>query len=304
MKRARGLAPAPVVLLAVSVSWALAQSNPQARILGHIRDHLQARQPVEITKLYNNFTKPEEREALNKLYSDFFRIPMFIARYQEKFSSPPSLKVIAQQFSLQNSEEADTLLRIMEADPRVPNFIVRNPKTGEITHVDVQMIRRDPRFGSSAGHRLAGWQEEPAPAFDLAQLASPSRITSARLEGKVVLLYVWFTGCPPCMKEAPALVGLQQEFGPRGFTVLGANADAVLGLGTSEAAQRRYLQAEQISFPVVRWTRESDQAYGRISIYPTLFLIDRQGKIAGHWVGYTAPAKLRQIVAKVLENQP
>ena len=83
-------------------------------------------------------------------------------------------------------------------------------------------------------------------------------------------------------KEAPALVSLQREFGPQGFTVLGANADAMLGLGTSEEAQRRYIQEENISFPVVRWTLEADGAYGRISIYPALFLIDRQGIVAGH----------------------
>lgn len=305
MKRALRLAFVLVTLLGLGVSWALAQSDPQARILSYIRAHLKAGQPVEITELYNNvFTKPDERQALNKLYNDFFRIPMFIVRYQEKFSTPPSLKTIAQQFALQTPEEADTLLRIMESDPRVPKFITRSPKTGEITHVDIEMIRADPRFGPTAAHRLSGWQGATAPAFDLAQLDAASHIKSADLDGKVILLYVWFTGCPPCMKEAPAMVSLQREFGPRGFTVLGANADAILGLGTSEEAHRRYLQEENISFPVGRWTRDADRAYGRISIYPTLFLIDREGIIAGHWVGYTSPAELRQAVAKAVAEQP
>jgi thiol-disulfide isomerase/thioredoxin len=304
LKQALRLALVTVTLLGLGVSWAFAQSDPQARILSYIRDHLKAGQPVEVTELYNNvFTKPDERQALNKLYDDFFRIPMFIVQYQEKFSTPPSLKVIAQQFALQSPEEADTLLRIMESDPRVPKFIVRNPKTGEITHVDIEMIRSDPRFGPAAAHRLGGWQGAPAPAFDLAQLDVPSHITTANLAGKVTLLYVWFTGCPPCVKEAPALVSLQGEFGPQGFTVLGANADAMLGLGTSEEAHRRYLREENISFLVVRWTREADGAYGHISIYPTLFLINRQRIIAGHWVGYTPPAELRRAISKAVAKQ-
>jgi peroxiredoxin len=290
---------------ALAASWALAQTDSQARILQYIRDHLKAGQPVEVTELYNTvFTKPDERRALNKLYNDFFRIPMFIVRYQEKFSTPPGLKTIAQQFGLQNTEEADTLLRIMESDPRVPKFITCNPETGEITRVDIEMIRSDPRFGPTATHRLGGWQGVAAPEFDLVQLDATSHIKSADLAGKVILLYIWFTGCPPCIKEAPALVGLQREFGPQGFTVLGANSDAMLGLSTSLESRRRYLREENISFPVLRWTREADRAYGSISIYPTLFLINRQGVIEGNWVGYTPPEELRQAVAKAVAKQP
>ena len=55
----------------------------------------------------------------------------------------------------------------METDPRVPKFITRDPKTGEITKVDVELIRNDPRFAQGAAHELAGWEGKPAPAFDL-----------------------------------------------------------------------------------------------------------------------------------------
>ncbi|MCL5005557.1 MAG: TlpA family protein disulfide reductase [Acidobacteria bacterium] len=305
MKQASRLVLVSVTILGLSISWALAGSDPEARILNYIRDHLKAGQPVKITELYNNvFTKPDERQALNKLYNAFFRIPMFIVQYQQKFSTPPSLEIIAQQFALKSPEEADTLLRIMESDPRVPKFITRNPKTGEITGVDIAKILGDPRFGQGAAHRLAGWQGVSAPPFDLVQLDGSSHLTSAELRGKVILLYIWFTGCPPCMKETPALVNLQHEFGPKRFTVLGANADDMLGLSYSEQAHRRYLQEEKISFPVVRWTRETDDAYGGIAIYPSLFLINQKGIVTDHWVGYAAPAVLRQAVAKTVAKQP
>jgi len=287
-------------ILGLGVRCLLAQSDPQAKILNYIRDHLKAGQPVRITELYNTvFTTPEDHAALNKLYKDFFRIPMFVVQYQQQFSTPPSLKTIAEQFALKNPEEADTLLRVMGTDPRVPQFITRNPKTGEITKVDVEMVRNDPRFAQGAVHELAGWEGRTAPAFDLVQ-AGGNRLSSGDLRGKAALLYVWFTGCPPCMKEAPALVRLQHEFGAKGFEVVGANADDVLGLGISDEARRRYAAQEGISFPIVRWTKESNQEYGGISIYPTLFLINRKGVIAGHWVGYTSPAALREAIAKAV----
>ncbi len=287
-------------VLGLGVRCLLAQSDPQAKILNYIRDHLKAGQPVRITELYNTvFTTPQDHAALNKLYKDFFRIPMFIVQYQQQFSASPSLKTIAEQFALKTPEEADTLLRVMETDPRVPKFITRDPKTGEITKVDVEMIRNDPRFARGAAHELGGWEGRTAPAFDLAG-ADGNHLSSAGLSGKVALLYVWFTGCPPCMKEAPALVQLQHEFGAKGFEVVGANADGILGLGIGEEAHRRYAEKEGITFPIVSWTKESNQAYGGISIYPTLFLINRKGMIAGHWVGYTSPATLREAIAKAV----
>ena len=289
-----------IAVFSLSLGCLLAQSDAQAKILKYIRDHLKAGQPVRVTELYNTvFTTPEDHAALNKLYKDFFRIPMFIVQYQQQFSAPPSLKTIAEQFALKTPEEADTLLRVMETDPRVPKFITRDPKTGEITKVNVEMIRNDPRFAQGAVHELGGWEGRAAPAFDLVQ-SGGNQLDSNSLRGKVVLLYVWFTGCPPCMKEAPALVQLQREFGARGFEVVGANSDDMLGLGISEAAHRRYAAREGISFPIVRWTKESNQAYGGISIYPTLFLINRKGTVAGHWVGYTSPAELREAVAKAV----
>lgn len=284
--------------LSLGAGGLFASSSAQAKILNYIRDHLKAGQPVRVTELYNTvFTTPQDHAALDKLYKDFFRIPMFVVQYQQQFQSPPSLKTIAGQFALDNPQEAETLLRVMETDPRVPQFITLDPKTGEITHINMQMVRNDPRFAKGAAHKLGGWDGRPAPTFDLVTSAG-RHLSSAGLHGKVALLYVWFTGCPPCMEEAPVLVHLQHEFGSKGFEVVGANADSLLGLGISNNARHRYIAKEGISFPIVNWTRESDQAYGGVSIYPTLFLINKAGRIAGHWVGFTNRETLGKAIVK------
>jgi peroxiredoxin len=291
---------AGAAVLGLGAGCLLAQADPQAKILSYIRDHLKAGQPVRVTDLYNTvFTSPEDHAALSKLYKDFFRIPTFVVQYQQRFSVPPSLRTIAEQFSLKDPEEADTLLRVMETDPRVPKFITRDSATGEITKVDVEKIRNDPRFSAGATHELGGWIGKTAPSFSLAG-AGNKQITSAGLGGKVALLYVWFTGCPPCMKEAPELARVQRDLGAKGFEVVGANADDLLGLDVGEEARQRYAEKEGITFPIVSWNKDSNQAYGGISIYPTLFLINRQGTITGHWVGFTSPATLREAIAKAM----
>lgn len=274
--------------------------DAEARVLTYIRDHLRPGEPLLISELYGKvFTQPGERRALDKLYNAFFRIPLFLAEYQEKFGSPPSLKTIAQQFDLKTPEAADVLVRVLESDPRVPRFLTRDPKTGEITRVDVEMIRSSPRFREAVTSRLSGWEGKPAPEFKLTGLDG-QLVDSTALSNKVVLLYVWFTGCPPCMKETPALVKLGSEFSARGLVIVGANADRVLGLGYDDQIRRRYARDQHVNFPIVHWSKESDAAYGRVAIFPTLFLISGKGVIIGHWVGYVEPEELRQAVLQAL----
>ncbi len=281
---------------------ALASSDAEARVLDYIRTHLQPGQPLIVTDLYNRvFTQPDERQALNKLYKAFFRIPLFVANYQEKFQAPPSLAVISGQFDLNSAADADVLLRVMESDPRVPKFLTRDPKTGEITHVDVERIKADPKFGQAFARQIGGWEGNPAPDVTLTRLGGGD-LHIADFHGKVLLLEVWFTGCPPCMQEAPALVSLDRELSPGGLVIIGANADRTLGLDYDDSVRQRYIQDHHIVYPIVNWTKEGDQAYGGIAIFPTLFLIDRKGVVRSHWIGYVQPETLRQGISGVLSE--
>lgn len=293
-------------LLAAALGWSTAvasDADAEARVLAYIRAHVEPGRPLLVTELYNTvFTQPEERKALDKLYKAFFRIPLFVAQHQGEFGAPPKLQFIAEQFDLRSAEDADTLLRVMESDPRVPRFIQRDPRGGEIIRVDTEMIRTDPRFGQATEKALSGWEGKAAPDFALPGF-NKTEVTSASLRGKTVLVYVWFTGCPPCMKQTPELVLLQREFGDREFLILAANADKFLGLDYDDNVRGKYLAEQKVIFPVAHWTREADAAFGSISIFPTLFLIDSKGVIMQHWVGYTSAEMMRAALAAAL-TQP
>jgi peroxiredoxin len=168
--------------------------------------------------------------------------------------------------------------------------------------VDVAKIRSDPRFDAALSRQLSGWVGHPAPAFELVAQGG-TKISLLGLRGKVILLYVWFTGCPPCMKETTDLVKLFRDFSSHEFTIVGANTDQLLHLPYDDVVRSRYIQEHHVNFPIVEWTKDSDLAYGGISIYPTLFLIDRKGIVSGHWIGYVRPAELRQSVEKTLQDK-
>lgn len=306
MRRAlyRAAAAALVACLLAPAYGRASEAAAEQRVLDYVSAHIKPGQPLVVSDLYNRvFTRPDERRALNKLYRAFFRIPLFVAQYQQQNGHPPSLKVIAGQFDLPSPKAASVLVRVMECDPRVPHFFTRNAKTGEITSVDVAAIKSDPHFGHVLNRQLSGFKGREAPELTLARMGG-GEIHLAYPAEKVVLLYVWFTGCPPCMKETPALVGLQKEFGARGLEVVGANADQLLGLGYDDAVRERYARERHINFLLGAWNHEADTAFGSIAIFPNLFLIGRDGMMIHHWVGYTAPADLRQALQAALKDSP
>jgi len=222
-----------------------------------------------------------------------------VVQHQSTFGAPPRLEMIAEQFELKSARDAGTLLLVMESDPRVPRFIERDAQTGEITRVDAEMVRADRRFAQAAEKHLSGWEGTPAPDFILPGLDTPD-VTGAELRGKVALIYVWFTGCPPCMKQTPDLVALDRERAQRDLIIVAANADKLLGLGHADDVRRQYRSEQKINFPVADWTKEADAAFGSVSIFPTLFLIDSNGVIVQNWVGFTPKDVLQKAVAAAL----
>src|SRR6266404_2986729 len=151
------------------ISLFLQQASPiETRIVQYLKANVTPGRPVVVSALYNSvFKTPEEQKVLERLYSTFFKIPMFVVQYNTASKKIPTLKELSEQFNFTVPGEADVILRIMEADPRVPKFIERNPKTGEITRVDIDAVKASPQFGRVLERTIAGWPGKEAPVFSL-----------------------------------------------------------------------------------------------------------------------------------------
>jgi len=299
-----------LVLLVLAGSSVSAQPQEKSdlaierQIVQYLNEHVRPGEPLSVTELYNNvFKSPEEQKVLARLFNTFFKIPLFVAQYKTGTGQTPTLADISHQFNFQVEGEAAVLLAVMDNDPRVPKFITRDPKTGEITAVDVEAVKRDRRFGQVLERTLSGWSGKQAPPFTL-ELFDGKTITSEALKGQVYLIYFWFFGCPPCIKIAPELAGLQRRLGSKNFTVLGVNADRFLELETSDAQRGDYVRKAGFTFPLAHLNKKMQEDYGSVSVYPTLFLVDSGGVIKRYYVGYQSFDVLARDVEDLLGTRP
>lgn len=119
-----------------------------------------------------------------------------------------------------------------------------------------------------------------APALRLATLSGDT-LTSAAWRGHVVLLDFWELWCGPCLEAWPAIEGLRQRYAAQGLLVYGITHEATTG-----TALQRWLAAHAESFPNLRGTWQSRQAY-QLSAVPLYVLLDRQGRICHRQEGYS-----------------
>ena len=101
--------------------------------------------------------------------------------------------------------------------------------------------------------------------------------------GKVVLLNLWATWCPPCIREMPDLNALQKDFAGRGFAVVPVASGRQ---GREDAAE--FLRARKLNALTTYYDPRSLflRAFD-IETLPTTFLIDRNGRMRGGVLGMT-----------------
>jgi thiol-disulfide isomerase/thioredoxin len=278
-----------------------APATAEAKIVEYLKANVKPGQRVVVSELYNNvFTAPEERAALNRLFNTFFKIPLFAAQFQKGMGRPPKLAEIAEQFKFDVPGQTEVMLQIMDSDPRVPKFLKRSADTGEIESVDVDAILKNPRFGRLLERTITGFEGQPAAPFTVKRYDG-SELASSSLQGKPQLLYFWFTNCPPCVKTSPLLVELHKQYAPKGLQIVGLNADKVLELEYTDADRDAYAKKLGIAFPLTHMTPEAQTAYGAVSVFPTMFLVDKKGTIVRYLVNFQEKAALEQAIKLALE---
>jgi len=151
---------------------------------------------------------------------------------------------------------------------------------------------------------IVGCQKEveadaTAPDFSLTTLSGQT-VTLEQYRGKVVLLDFWATWCPPCRMTIPLLIKLQEKYRDEGLIILGISIDDLQQITDKDL--RYFKKMSKINYPVLRFNQKVMQDYfaGERLAVPTMFVVDRNGKIRDKIVGY-APDPLNKSLAAVMK---
>jgi thiol-disulfide isomerase/thioredoxin len=141
-----------------------------------------------------------------------------------------------------------------------------------------------PSEGPGEGDRPSVGSALSVPAPEVAFSSVEGGTASlAEYEGQVVLLNIWGTWCPPCIREIPHLVEVQREIEPRGGTVVGLAVDS----GAPEdihAFWEDRLELEP-AYPLWMATNREARRYFEAFGLPNTLIIDREGMIRKRFLG-------------------
>ena len=136
---------------------------------------------------------------------------------------------------------------------------------------------------------------KPAPAFDLPLLTAPEqRFSEKTMLGRVWVLNVWASWCPPCLQEHPVVSQMARS-----------GIAPVVGLNYKDTRQDAlpWLQRNGNPFQVVVF-----DADGRIGIdygvygVPETYVIDRQGIIRYKQIGPLTPDLVQRKIDPLLKE--
>ena len=139
----------------------------------------------------------------------------------------------------------------------------------------------------------------PAPDWSLPTLTGDT-IRLADLRGKVVLLDFFYKSCAPCCAALSFLQSLHEKYKDQGVILLGI--DPIDNPEKDEKDEMAdFIAKRGITYTVLFSDRELPQTY-HIVAFPTLFFIDRDGKIAKVHRGYhpTLEAAIEEQLQKML----
>jgi thiol-disulfide isomerase/thioredoxin len=133
------------------------------------------------------------------------------------------------------------------------------------------------------------------PAPQLAMLSLDGRSVSLLdYRGRVVLVNLWATWCPPCREEMPALQAFYEKHREAGFVLVGLNQEE------TRAVVEPFVREFGLTFPI--WLDEdylAQREFNTISL-PSSYVIDRDGRVRLMWLGRISNGNLEKFVSPVI----
>lgn len=136
----------------------------------------------------------------------------------------------------------------------------------------------------------------PAADFSLTSLEG-KKFKLSEQKGKVVVLDFWATWCGPCVAELPQLVKLQAKYSNNPSVVFQA-------LDADETPQvvKEFMKKNGYSFNVLTAVATSVAKDYGVTAIPTMFIIDKQGRIQFKHIGFDSKENIVESLSKEIDE--
>jgi thiol-disulfide isomerase/thioredoxin len=157
--------------------------------------------------------------------------------------------------------------------------------------------------GSASPAILVSEDKSPsAPEFAAGDWINSEPLTLKSLRGRVVLVEFWTFGCYNCRNTLPAIKSLDARYREKGLTIVGVHSPEFADEKKLENVRGEIAELE-IHYPVVT---DNDYATWRaydVAAWPTIFVLDKSGRIRWMHVGEGAYDQTEQVIQKLLDEQ-
>ncbi|PKL38947.1 MAG: TlpA family protein disulfide reductase [Spirochaetae bacterium HGW-Spirochaetae-1] len=128
--------------------------------------------------------------------------------------------------------------------------------------------------------------DSPAPPFTLTTLEGES-LTLESLKGKKTVLYFFAPWCTVCRFSSKNIASIRKATDPRKINVV------AVALSYDSADEiRKFSRDHDLTVPILLGTEDTGRDY-HVNAFPSIYILDREGRIRSHLVGYSTEAGIR-----------
>lgn len=158
--------------------------------------------------------------------------------------------------------------------------------------------------GPSGIAKVAKGERDEAPKLD-GETVDGKTLDTTTLKGKVVVLNVWGSWCPPCRAEAPSFAKVSKELADAGKDV------AFVGINTRDTSTQNAQAFEEtygITYPSLydpsgKLMLRFPKGTLNPNAIPSTIIIDKEGRIAARTLAPVGEEHLRSLIDPILAEQ-
>ena len=119
--------------------------------------------------------------------------------------------------------------------------------------------------------------------------------------GKVLIVDIWATWCPPCKKEIPGFINIVKKYPKSDISIVGISMDNRI----SKSQLQGFVEKSGMNYPVVLITenRLLMSVFADVRNIPTTYIIDADGIVRDRVVGMAPQSYFENRIQSILKNR-